>query len=30
MSARPQNIGIKAIEVYFPTQVSFFDVSIAP
>lgn len=21
MSARPQNIGIKAIEVYFPTQV---------
>lgn len=22
MAARPQNIGIKAIEVYFPTQVS--------
>lgn len=22
MSARPQNIGIKAIEVYFPSQVS--------
>jgi len=21
MAARPQNIGIKAIEVYFPTQV---------
>jgi hypothetical protein len=25
MSARPQNIGIKAIEVYFPTQVSVSD-----
>jgi hypothetical protein len=24
MAARPQNIGIKAIEVYFPTQVSDF------
>lgn len=23
MSARPQNIGIKAIEVYFPRQVCF-------
>lgn len=26
MSARPQNIGIKAIEVYFPSQVSVADV----
>lgn len=27
MSARPQNIGIKAIEVYFPSQVSAADLS---
>lgn len=25
MSARPQNIGIKAIEVYFPSQVGLFS-----
>ena len=23
MAARPQNIGIKAIEIYFPSQVRF-------
>ena len=23
MSARPENIGIKAIEIYFPNQVCF-------
>lgn len=25
MSPRPQNIGVKAIEIYFPAQVDHFD-----
>lgn len=27
MSARPQNIGIKAIEVYFPSQVCWLTLN---
>jgi hypothetical protein len=30
MSSRPQNIGIKAIEIYFPSQVRFLSPFICP
>lgn len=29
MSSRPQNIGIKALEIYFPSQVLCFSWTIA-